>query len=131
MRTDKKILALASLALAAAGLLSSGCVVVAAGAAGAGTVAYVRGELQATLDKPLADVNRASLRAIEQLKFAKVSEKEDALTAQIVARTADDTKIEIKIESVSSALVKVRIRVGLVGDDRISHAILDKIKENL
>lgn len=131
MKTDKKILALVSAALIALGLFSSGCVIVAAGAAGAGTVAYVRGELQATVANSLSDVNKASLKAIDQLKFVKVSEREDALSALIIARTSDDTKIEIKLESVSAALVKVRIRVGVLGDDRISQAILDKIKENL
>lgn len=131
MKTNKKILTLASAALIALGLLTSGCVIVAAGAAGAGTVAYVRGELQATIANSLRDVNKASLKAIDELKFVKVSEREDALSAQIIARTADDKKIEIKLESVSDALVKVRIRVGVIGDDRISQAILDKIKENL
>jgi len=43
--------ALAAMILAAAMAWHSGCVAVAAGAPGAGTVAFVRGELAASLDR--------------------------------------------------------------------------------
>ena len=99
--------ALGALVLAAAVALHSGCLAVAAGAAGAGTVAYVRGELAASFDQNFARTERAANRAIEDLKFAKISEKQDALVAVIVARTAEDKKIEIKVSSVSAAQAKV------------------------
>ena len=110
--------------------LTSGCIVVAAGA-GAGAVAYVRGDLNATLEASLDLTVRASNRAVEKLQFAKVSETKDAMIANIVVRNAEDKKIEIHLERASDNLTKVRIRVGVFGDESLSMAVLEKIKEGI
>ena len=123
--------ALAALVLATALALRSGCFTVAAGAAGAGTAAFVLGELPASLDQNFDRSVRAANRVIENPKFAKISETQDALVAVIVARTADDKKIEIKVSSVSSAQAKVQIRVDVFGDEALSQRILEKIRANL
>lgn len=106
----------------------AGCVVVAAGAAGAGVVAYVRGELETTLEGRLDAVHKAAGRAISQLEFNQISDQKDALTAVVVARTAQDKKIEITLTRVGDNLTKVQIRVGIFGDEDVSRTILDKIK---
>jgi hypothetical protein len=108
--------------------LSSGCLVVAAGAAGAGTVAYVRGELEVVLPNTLESVDAATNRALQRLQFVKVSEAKDALSAKIIARTAQDKKIETILEKRGDTLTRVRIRVGIFGDEMISRALLDAIK---
>jgi hypothetical protein len=109
-------------------IVTSGCFVLAAGAAGAGTVAYIRGELDATLPNNLDAVDAATNRAIQHLQFVKVSESKDALSAVITARTAQDKKIEIRLDKAGDALTRVRIRVGIFGDETISRALLDAIK---
>ena len=122
--------------LAASGLglstltLNTGCIVIAAGA-GAGAVAYVRGELASSVDANFDRALRASQRTIEQLKFAKVSEKQDALLATLVARNADDKRIEVRVESDGANRTKVKIRIGVIGDESLSMTILDRIKANL
>lgn len=103
----------------------------AAVGAGAGAVAYIRGELEATVDSSLNATLKASDRAISQLEFAKVSEKKDALSANLVARTAQDKKVEIDLAKVGDKVTKVKIRVGVFGDEAVSMAILDKIKQGL
>lgn len=118
------------LGLGSATVLQTGCVIVAAGA-GAGTVAYVRGELESTLPKALARSLEATRQAIEQLKLAKISDKEDALGGVIVARTADDKRIEVKLTAVGEGITKVQIRVGVFGDNTVSRAVYDRIKANL
>jgi hypothetical protein len=126
--------ALAASLAAAALVLASGCVVVAvgaAGAAGAGTVAYIRGEIDATLGNGYDQVVDASDRALAQLQFTKVSETKDALSAVIVGRTAEDKKIRITITREGDALTKVQIRIGVFGDEERSMAILDKIRAGL
>lgn len=118
--------------LSAAMLACSGCVaVVAAGAAGAAAVAWVRGELQTTLPAHLDRSYAAAKEAVEDLQFVKVSEKKDALLGVVVARNAADKKIEIKLENLAGNVTKVGIRVGVVGDQELSLAILEKIKANL
>lgn len=132
MKTSISVLRLTSLlALIALGCLQSGCLLVAAGAAGAGTVAYIRGELEANVDGRFDAVASAANEAIGDLKFAKINDSKDALTAIVVARTADDKRIEIKVTKVTDAVSKVTIRVGIFGDETISRTILDRIKSNL
>ncbi|HYP17630.1 MAG TPA: DUF3568 family protein [Opitutus sp.] len=119
----------------AAGLLvvalnTSGCLAVAAGA-GAGAVAYVRGQLETTVSDDYESVVSATNRAIQQLGFAKVSERKDALVDVFVVRNATDKKIEIRLDNVARELTRVRIRVGIFGDEALSLAVLDKIKSNL
>ena len=111
--------------------LLSGCVAVLAGAAGAGTVAWVEGRLDATLDANFDQAEKAANRAVTQLQFVKVNEKKDALTATLIARTAEDKKIEIKVVRVGDTTSRVQISVGVFGDEGQSLAILDKIKANL
>ena len=111
--------------------LTSGCLAVAAGAGAGAAVAYVRGDLDATLDTGLDKSLRATNAAIEKLQFAKVSEKKDALQVIVVARNAADKRIEIRLEKAGEALTKIKIRVGVFGDEPLSIATLDKVKASL
>jgi hypothetical protein len=125
------VIALAG-ALAASGLLlTSGCLAVAAGAGAAAGVAYVRGDLEATLNAGLDQSIRATDKAVQQLAYAKVSEKKDALLDTFVVRNSADKKIEIRLENAGEGLTKVRIRVGVFGDETLSRAVFDKIKASL
>lgn len=117
--------------LAGAVALQAGCLIVAAGAAGAGTVAYVKGELEASLDASYRGVVNASGRAIDALELHKISENGDATRTVIVARTADDRRVHITVNKVADSLTKVSIRVGTFGDETLSRTILDRIKQAL
>ena len=110
---------------------TSGCLAVAAGAAGAGTVAWVRGELDASMGHPLDAVDSAANRAAEQLRFVKISESADALSRVITLRTAEDKKIEVKLTRTTDTVTRVRIRVGVFGDETISRLLLEKTQANL
>lgn len=110
---------------------TSGCLAVAAGAAGAGTVAYIRGQLEASVSHNIDAVDRAANRAAEQLRFAKINESADALTRVITLRTAEDKKIEVKISRSTDTLTQIRIRVGVFGDEALSRLLLEKIQANL
>jgi hypothetical protein len=112
-------------------LVQSGCVAVAVGAGAGAAVAYVRGDLDAMLDADLARSIHAVNRAIDQLKFAKVSEKEDALQAVLIARNATDRKIEFFLAKLSDGTTSLKIRVGTFGEDALQVQILEQIKSNL
>ena len=136
MKTHAKSLSslLAALACAAVISLTSGCFLVAvgaAGAAGAGTVAYIRGDLSVTLDQGYEAVANATERAVDQMHFAKISETRDATAAELVLRNAQDKRIDLKLTKQADQLVKLQIRVGTFGDETISRAILDRIRGNL
>ena len=121
----------ALLMLAPVLLVSTGCVaVVAAGAAG-GTVAWVRGALEVTVDKPIDKVGSASTDAVRGMKFALVSSNVDAVTGEIIARTSQDTKVEIKLKKVTDGSTEISIRVGIFGDQAVSQQIYEEIKKRL
>ena len=94
-------------------------------------VCYVRGELQANIDRRFEVAERAAFKAITDLQFSTIEEKKDALVAIITAHTAEDVKITVKVERSSDSLSTIRIRAGMLGNEKLAYAILNKIKEAL
>jgi hypothetical protein len=111
--------------------LVGGCMVVAVGAGAAGTVAYVRGDLEAVESKKLDAVYEATLKAVDRLELNVTKETKDSLSAVIVARDAQDKKITIKLSATTEDTTKLSIRVGLFGSETKSRLIYQKIHENL
>ena len=122
---------LAGGALVATLMFTSGCVAVAAGAGAGAAVAYVRGDLDATLKANYDKSVHAVEKAIDQLKLAKVSEEKNALKAVIITRNAADVKIEMHIERLADDATKLKIRVGTFGNDELQLEVLDRVKKNL
>jgi len=122
------------LALAGMAVLVQGCAVAWVGAglaAGAGTVAYLRGDLEAVESKDIDTVLEATEKAVEELEL-KVSKKtKDKMSAVIVARDAQDEKITIKLNATADESTKLSIRVGGFGDETKSRLIYQKIREKL
>ncbi len=107
-----------------------GCVVAAVGA-GAGTVAYVRGDLQTVESKSLDDVYEATEKAIKELGLNVTKKTKDAMSATIVARDAQDKKITIKLSASTEETTKLSIRIGVFGSETKSRRIYEEIKKNL
>lgn len=121
---------LASAALLAC-VLGSGCVAVVAAAGAGAAVAYVRGELKATLNADYDRALRATAKAIDELQLMKVGDQHDALVANLTLRNADDTRIKIHLQTTGSGLTELTIRVGLLGNEPLSRAIYDRILQHL
>lgn len=109
----------------------SGCGVVVVGGAAAGTVAYVSGDLSATLEANLAQAVKATDIAIKENKIIQVSRSVDDLGAAYVLRTQQDDKIEIGLAETSVNATIITIRVGILGDEPLSNNILDEIQARL
>jgi hypothetical protein len=107
-----------------------GCLVAAVGA-GAGTVAYLRGDLETVEAKGIDTVYAATKKAVEQLDLNVSSDTKDALSAEIIARDAQDKKITINLKSTAEGTTKISIRVGTFGSETKSILIYDQIKKNL
>jgi len=122
------------LALAGVCTLGAGCAAVLVGggvAAGAGTVAYLRGELRAVESAPLDRVWEASQAAMKDLQFAVTTKQKDALSARLIARTALDKQVTINLAKQGDKVTEIRIRVGFWGDESLSRLVLEKIKLRL
>ncbi len=112
---------------------SSGCVaLLVGGGAGAGTVAYIKGELKSTEEASIDRTWEAAQEAVKDLEFVITSkEKENTSSAKLIARDARDKKIEIELKKISEHLTKVTIRVGVFGDESLSRLILERLKKSL
>ncbi len=98
---------------------------------GMGTYAYVTGELSSVEQASVDKVWSATQSAVKDLQFTVKEQSKDALQGRLDAEQADKTDITIKVERESETLTKVRIRVGVFGDEATSRIIMDKIKSKM
>lgn len=117
--------------LTGAVIIMQGCFAAVVGAGAAGTVAYVRGDLEAVEPYKLNTVYAATKKAVNQLGYAVTKEAKDATAAEIIARDVEDKKITIKLNSTTEGVTKLSIRVGVFGDETRSTLIYRKIEDNL
>lgn len=122
---------LSAILLVGVGCLIQGCMLAAVGVGAAGTIAYVRGDLQATESEPIDVVYDACLKAMEQLELPVTSKSKDALVAQITSFDAQDKKIKIKLKAETNETTKLSIRIGTFGSETRSRMIYQKIRDNL
>ena len=115
-------------------LMNGGCalfLVAGGAAAGAGTVAYIKGELKTTEEVSLERAWNATQKAVEDMEFYITGREKDAVSAKLIARGAGDKKITVNLTNVTASLTEIRIRVGMFGDEPLSNLILEKIRSNL
>ncbi len=109
----------------------AGAILAGGAAAGAGTYAYINGELRTTEKASLDRLWKASLQAMDSLELNVTNKDKDALTARIKATGSNDKDIYINMKSLSRISSELRIRVGLLGDKVLSERIHDEITKNL
>ncbi len=109
----------------------SGCGVLILGGAAAGTVGYVSGDLQATLEGSFADVVKAADGAISDNSITQVSRDEEPHSVAYELRTMQDDKILLTITRAAAHLTNVTIRVGVFGDEPLSRHVLGEIENRL
>lgn len=112
-------------------VLSSGCVLLVGAAAGAGTVAYTRGDLKSLESATLDKVYNASIKGLEELEFKVTLKEKDALGAKIIARGANDRKVQVNLKRKSEAATELSIRVNTFGDEAASVMIHERIVKKL
>jgi hypothetical protein len=112
-------------------IFGQGCFVVAVGVGAAGTIAYIRGDLEATESYNIDVVYEASLQALEKLELRPISKSKDALSAEITSRDAQDKKVTIKLKTLTDSSTKLSIRIGTFGSETKSRLIYDAIRDNL
>ncbi len=113
-------------------LMSSGCAAVLVGGAAAGTagaVLYVKGELHSTEDVSLDRAWNATEAAIKDMGFIVTTNEKDAVSATLVALTADSTKIKIVLNIKADNVTEISIRVGTFDDESMSRLILENIRK--
>ncbi len=128
MRSSRALLAPA--ALFAAGLVLPGCVVVAV-AAGAAGVAYVNGDLEATLEATPPRVVDATEAALKELDVEIEPSERSGVDGRVVGRTALSRKVDVTVKRETETTSKLWIRIDTFGDQSLSRQILEKIRAHL
>ena len=111
-------------------LLNSGCLLLVAGGAVAGT-AFALGKLESLVDGNLKKVDTATSKALQEMKFTKVKHAITDIDALHTYKGPKDQNIFIELEKLTDKTTKVFIKVGTFGDEKMSVTILESIKENL
>jgi len=115
-------------------LMLQGCVLLAVGAgaaAGVGTVAYIKGELQTTYAASLDETWDASLEALKELNLRIVSTRKGEAEGEIEAKKVGEDKVSVALSIAGPGTTLVKIRVGIFGDERESRAISKGIESKL
>ena len=118
--------------VALAAQLSCAALLVGGGAiAGAGMVAYAKGELSATEEASFPRVWAAAQAAMDDLEFTIVSREMGEVAAKLVARGSDNRRVTVNLERHVGDLTEIRVRVGIFGEESLSRLVLDKIRQRL
>jgi hypothetical protein len=112
--------------------LSCAAVLIGSGAiAGAGMVAYAKGELSATEEASFPQVWAAAQVAMDDLDLTIVSRQKGEVSAKLVARGADNRRVTVSLERLVGDLTEIRVRVGIFGEESVSRLVLDKIRQRV
>lgn len=124
-----------TLMLALGPLVLTGCLAAAAvgggAVAGAGTIAYIKGELKATEGHSIDETWAATVTAVDELQFIVINKVKDAVSAELKCQTADKKTVVIELKRIADNLTEIKIRVDTFGDEALSRYILNKIQSNL
>jgi hypothetical protein len=109
----------------------AGCLLVAAAAGTGATVAYVRGDLESSVDADPKAVADAAERALKNMDIAVISKESSLIDGKVQGRTARDVKITIVIKGESEKTSHVSVRMGTFGDSAMQSNIMDRIRKEL
>lgn len=121
-------------ALVSMSLMLQGCTLLALGAgaaAGAGAVAYLKGELRVTYTAPLDRTWEATRGALDDLNYGVLSSQKSETAGEIEAKRVGEDKVSINLSISGPGTTLVAIRVGIFGDEAISRTIQGKITARL
>jgi hypothetical protein len=111
--------------------LSSGCLFVLGGGAGAGAALWYKGELRQTVSRDKDAVYEAAKEATSDMGFVLLKAANRVEKAEIKCRKPDNTPVYIDISHISNRSCEISIRIGFMGDEAESRRILAGIYDRL
>ena len=97
-------------------LLSTGCIALVVGAgAGAGTFAYVDGQLSRTYRANYKTTYEVCKNILADMKMPILEEESDGLQTTIKSQRVDETPMTVKIRIIDPQWTEVSVRTGYVG----------------
>lgn len=97
-------------------LLSTGCIALVVGAgAGAGTFAYVDGQLSRTYRANYKTTYEVCKNILADMKMPILEEESDGLQTTIKSQRVDETPMTVKVRIIDPQWTEVSVRTGYVG----------------
>lgn len=127
--------------LAAAGLIATGglasclgpevVVTASVAAAEAGSSSFIRGELVQSHKAPLEQIAEAGRRAIRSLELRAGTDRAGDSSIFLMAHERGGREIAIRFEEVSPVVTRVKIRIGIWGEQSLSRLVMTEIESQL
>lgn len=100
-------------------------------ALGAGGMAWYKGVLHAEIDQPITRVHRAAAAALLDLGVRVESNELKRTSSYLDGDMPDGKRVSVKLNEVGAKKTRLRIRVGMWGDQAVSRKLLVQIKKHL
>lgn len=110
---------------------STGCLALAAGAAGAGTVAYVEGASTGVVKALPPKVLAAARKSFDDMDIYITSTQHSKTSIQLVGKTSDNTDVTVQANKAGQGVSQLSVRVGIFGDRELSDTIFAHIQDHL
>ena len=117
------------LVLILAGSLLTGCVALVAGGAGAGAVAFAKGEYVASYERNYEQTWQAALDTMKEERISLHDSSKDG--GLMEGNRTDGEDVKLVLESVKPDSTEVRIRVGNLGMRSTPDGLIKKIGQRL
>lgn len=96
-----------------------------------GTVIFFNGDFKTQCAGDVSAVWQASGRAFRKAGFGTIHGSYDALSGGLTAKTREGTEISLKLKNISAASTEVSIRIGVMGDMKMSETVHGLILQEL
>jgi hypothetical protein len=111
--------------------LWAGCKTVYTGPEMETQAVYSWGTLKATINQPIAAVNAAALKAMDDLSLTVTMKTADSLSGLIIGRDSQDNKITIHLTALTENSTGIKIQAGLFGNEDKSRIVYKHLQTNL
>ena len=121
----KKFILFAGLGLGA--LSFTGCIFLAAGAAGVGTAKWLSDKVTQEVDQPRADVVKAAKSVMQEMKLNVYKTTVAPDVTQLLAKNAAGRQVWVDVRPIDAKNTKVDVRVGYANGEKDAADILNAI----
>jgi Protein of unknown function (DUF3568) len=121
----KKALLFITLSLSVANF--SGCIFLAAGAAGAGTAKWLSDKVTQTVNVPIDKVTKATRSALKDMNANVYKETNAPDVTQILAKDSNGQQIWVDLRPINTNDTNISVRVGYLNGEKDAGKILGRI----
>ena len=105
----------------------SGCIFLAAGAAGVGTAKWLSDKVTQVVSSPLDKVTKSTRAALKDMQIEIYKETQAPDVTQILAKDSNGKQVWVDLRPVDSKNTQIAVRVGYLGGEKDAGKILERI----